>query len=286
MINYTLFKILFFITLFTFALQAQDGKIVEISKPKDKNPVEVSVAVNPQNTADIVTVFINYTNEPSGISNFAYLSEDGGISWNKIKTPNPENRVQGDDAVAFGTENYVFHSYLSFAGLEGQESEKNSSGIYVSSSSDGGSTWDRRAVVVDHINTNAPMEDKPYVAVDNSPASPFKNNVYLAWTHFARYGSRAPQDSSQIYFSRSTDRGRTFSSPIRISTTGGDCRDSSNTVEGAVTAVAPDGTIYVVWAGPEGIMFTESKDGGKKFGPDKTIGFIYNGWDLKVPGDK
>ncbi len=282
--SFSLYITIIFLTAYSSTDFAQNNKIVEISKPNDKNPVEVSVAINPENNKNIVAVFINYNNSSSGVSNYSYVSEDGGNNWKKIKTQNPENRVQGDDAVAFGTGGNVYHSYLSFTGLEGQVSERNSSGIYVSTSTDGGESWTGRAVVVDHINTNAPMEDKPYVAVDNSSSSPFKNNVYLAWTHFAKYGSKAPYDSSQIYFSRSTNKGKTFSSPIRISTTGGDCRDSSNTVEGAVTAVAPDGTVYVVWAGPEGIMFTESKDGGKKFEPEKTIGFIYHGWDMSVPG--
>ena len=272
------------ILFFTINNKAQTNSVSDISKPNDINPVEVSVSINPQNPSNIVSVFINYTSEGSGVNSYSYFSGDGGISWEKIRTPNPDKRIQGDDAVAFGLNGRVYHSYLSFSGLEGQPSERKSSGIYVSSSGDGGKSWDRRTVVVDHINTNAPMEDKPYIAVDNSSLSPFKNNVYLAWTHFDQYESTAPQDSSQIYFSRSTDRGKTFSSPVRISETGGDCRDSSNTVEGAVTTVARDGSIYVVWAGPEGIVFTGSKDGGKTFGPNKTIGFIYHGWSLAVPG--
>ena len=283
--NYLKYIFISAVIFLTANVTAQTNKVVEISKPGDKNPVEVSVAVNPQNPDNIVAVFINYTGKGSGVSNFSYVSEDGGNTWAKIKTPNPEKRIQGDDAVAFGLKGNVYHSYLSFTGLEDPaDTVMNTSGIYVSSSDNGGKSWYRRAVVVDHLNTNAPMEDKPYIVSDNSPESPYKNNVYLAWTHFDKYGSTRPQDSSQIYFSRSTNLGKSFSSPIRISETGGDCKDSSNTVEGAVTAVAPDGTIYVVWAGPKGLIFTESKDGGKTFGPNKTIGFIYHGWDFKVPG--
>jgi hypothetical protein len=128
------------------------------------------------------------------------------------------------------------------------------------------------------------MEDKPYVVTDDAPDSPYKGNVYLAWTHFQVYGSHNPADSSQIYFSRSVDSGKTYSQPMRISTTGGDCIDSSNTVEGALTAVAPNGDVYVVWAGPKGLMFVKSTDAGQTFGPEKVIGFVYHGWDFDVPG--
>jgi len=263
---------------------AQSGKIVHVSKPGDHLPAEVALAINPKNKNNFVAAFITRIDTIPGITNYTYSTMDGGETWKKVLTSNPENRVEGDDGLAFSSEGIVFHSYLSFYGLWKQKSERPADGIYVSASTDGGLTWPVRAPVIDHINTAAPMEDKPYVVTDNSPNSPYKNNVYLAWTHFQVYGSHNPADSSQIFFSRSVDSGKTISRGIRISDTGGDCIDSSNTVEGAFTAVGLEGQVYVVWAGPKGLVFTESKDGGKTFGPNKVIGFIYHGWDFDVPG--
>jgi hypothetical protein len=120
--------------------------------------------------------------------------------------------------------------------------------------------------------------------VDNAPGSRFKGNVYLAWTRFDVYGSADPENHSQIYFTRSTDQGQTFSMPFRISDTGGDCLDSDNTVEGAVPAVGPNGEVYVVWAGPLGLVFDKSTDGGLTFGKDKVIGEIPGGWDFGIEG--
>ncbi len=262
----------------------QSGKVVEISKVSDYNPVETTIAINPLNPKNIVASCTMLTKFVPGYSDFTYASTDGGMTWTEVQNDNPEKRVQGDDGVAFGINGRVYHSFLSFRAVSKWETRQLSSGIFISSSGDGGFTWDRRAVVVDHINTNSPMEDKPYVITDNSPASKFENNAYSAWTHFAVYGSHNPADSSQIYFTRSIDSGKTFSSPMRISTTGGDCIDSSNTVEGAITATGPNGEVYVVWAGPRGIVMNESFDGGKTFGEDKVIGWIYHGWDLTVPG--
>ena len=283
--NFNYLKRLSIILFFPASIAySQSGKVVLVSMPDDRNPVETSIAINPKSPKNIIAAFLSYDKGLKGFTDFTCTSFDGGLTWKEVKTDNPQKRIQGDDAVAFGKDGIAYHSYLSFYGLENEKSKRPSSGIFINSSSDGGITWPTHSIVVDHINTSAPMEDKPYVVVDNSDLSKYKNNVYVAWTHFQNYGSNDPADSSQIYFSSSIDSGKTFTSPIRISTTGGDCRDSSNTVEGAITSVGPEGEIYIVWAGPKGLVFTESVDGGKTFSPEKVIGFIYHGWDMKVQG--
>jgi hypothetical protein len=72
--------------------------------------------------------------------------------------------------------------------------------------------------------------------------------------------------------------------PIRISDSGGDCVDSDNTVEGAVPSVGPNGEVYIVWAGPLGLVFDKSTDGGLTFGKDKVIGNMPGGWDFAIDG--
>jgi hypothetical protein len=156
--------------------------------------------------------------------------------------------------------------------------------MIVNVSKDGGNTWTDGTAAINHINTVIPFEDKPGIVVDNAPASRMKGNVYLAWTRFDVYGSANPEDHSQIYFTRSIDQGQTFSMPVRISDAGGDCLDSDNTVEGAVPAVGPNGEVYVVWAGPLGLVLDKSLDGGLTFGKDKVIGNIAGGWDFGIEG--
>jgi hypothetical protein len=48
--------------------------------------------------------------------------------------------------------------------------------------------------------------------------------------------------------------------------------------------VGPRGEVYVVWAGPLGLVFKKSIDGGLTFGKDKVIGTIPGGWDFPVEG--
>jgi hypothetical protein len=156
--------------------------------------------------------------------------------------------------------------------------------MIVNVSKDGGNTWTDGTAAVNHINTVTPFEDKPGMVVDNAPASRSKGNLYLAWTRFDVYGSADPEHRTHIFFTRSTDQGQTFSMPFRISDASGDCLDKDNTVEGAVPAVGPNGEIYIVWAGPLGLVFDKSTDGGLTFGKDKVISDMPGGWDFSVDG--
>src|SRR5207249_4529363 len=150
------------------------------------------------------------------------------------------------------------------------------------SSKDGGLTWSAAVPAINHENSVTPFEDKPGIVTDNSAASKFKSNVYVAWTRFDVYGSADPGCHSHIYFSRSVDSGKTFAMPFPISDSPGDCRDTSTTVEGAVPAVGPNGDVYVVWSGPLGLVFKKSADGGLTFGKEKMIGAMPGGWDFSV----
>src|SRR6185369_14042738 len=192
--------------------------------------------------------------------------------------------TQGDDAVYFSSDGTVHHIHLSFIGIRVKRPSRAESGLMVESSTDGGLTWSPPVAAINHENTVIPFEDKPGIVVDNAPGSKNKGTVYVAWTRFDEYGSKEPDCHSHIYFTRSTDGGKSFEMPERISDSAGDCRDSDNTVEGAVPAVAPNGDVYVVWAGPLGLVFKKSTDGGQTFGREKVISEMPGGWDFGVAG--
>ncbi|HXG65735.1 MAG TPA: sialidase family protein [Blastocatellia bacterium] len=273
------------ISFTSFTFPNQSHRIVRITGPDALNPCEVSIAINPANPNNIVGVSMQLGKPGQArVSNYAYVTTDAGATWKTVAAQNPRSLAQGDDAVTFDSRGVAYRSYISFDGIRVQRPKRAFSGVYVSSSGDGGQTWNDPTPVVDHINTVTPFEDKPYLVTDNAPDSPHKNNVYLAWTRFDVYGSKDPEHFTYIYFSRSTDGGKSFMMPIRISDTGGDCVDSDNTVEGAVPAVGPKGEVYVVWSGPKGLVFDKSLDGGLTFGKDKAISPHPGGWDINVPG--
>src|SRR5205085_4641159 len=62
------------------------------------------------------------------------------------------------------------------------------------------------------------FEDKPYLAADDSAASPFAGSVYVTWTRFHFADKKETQFlESPIFFSASRDGGKTWSPPKEIS---------------------------------------------------------------------
>lgn len=258
--------------------------VADLTPAGARRPAEVSLAINPATPTHVIAVLLQSggPGEPR-VSNWSYTSGDGGLAWTPMRAPNATGRAQGDDAIVFGRDGVAFHSYIAFDGIRVERPERASSGIFVRSTQDG-ETWTPPVAVVDHVNTAIPFEDKPWVGVDRSEVSPHRGNVYVAWTRFDVYGSEDPAHRSRIMLSRSRDGGRSFSVPLEISDESGDARDSDNTVEGAVPVAGPGGEVYIAWAGPKGLYFDRSTDGGWTFGKDIVISATPGGWDLPVPG--
>lgn len=276
-------KFILLLLLLSGMLYSQTHSIVRLSGDEFLRPVEPSIAINPTNPDNIIGAGIRYGQDyEARVLNMRYHSHDGGKTWKIYQEANPDWRPQGDDAVTFNLDGIAYHSYISFRGLRTTKPKAN--GIFMTYSEKNTDVWQDPVVVVDHINTHRPYEDKPYLITDNSTTSQHQGNIYIAWTRFDEYNSPFPYDSTQIVFSRSTDGGRTFDPPFRISDSGGDCADGDDTVEGAVPAVGADGEVYVAWSGPKGMMFDKSTDGGKTFGKDKVLWDLPGGWDLDIPG--
>jgi Neuraminidase (sialidase) len=138
--------------------------------------------------------------------------------------------------------------------------------LYVRRSPDGGKTWEKEDHPVKENPTAAgiPFEDKPGIAADNNASSPYRGNLYIGWTEFSL-------TKTIILFSRSTDGGVTWSTPMEISTHEGLPRDDNGAVEGFSATVAPDGTLYAVWSDAASIAFAVSRDGGKTLTPSRQI---------------
>lgn len=264
-------------------LTAQLSHLTTITEVGAVNPNEVSVAIDPTNNDHIVAVSMQfaYPDGKSGITNYSYVSEDGGKTWSTHANPNPERRRQGDDAVTFFAHGWAARSYISFDGIRVERPEIARNGIFVTTSSDGKS-WSKPTPVVDHINTVLPFEDKPWLIADKQTDSPYLGNLYVSWTRFDEYGSSLPGDSTQIWFAVSSDSGKTFKPPFRISDKGGNAQDNDFTVEGAVPAVDQQGNVFVAWSGPRGIELDRSFDGGQTFGKDNMVVEHVGGWDLPV----
>ncbi|MFZ1729059.1 MAG: T9SS type A sorting domain-containing protein [Bacteroidota bacterium] len=247
------------------AAQPQNQRI---DKP-GSSAEEVTIAINPLNPDNIIA---------GANLRYFFSSFDGGKTWTQGELP---NGTWGDPAVLFDKTGRAYIANL-FYGWDA---------IVLRHSDDGGLTWSEAVKLRGPSSDSAKagslfsssLQDKEFLATDLTDG-PFSGNIYASWTDFTKYGSQNPKDSSVIVFARSTDRGESFEPFVRISDKGGDAVDSDETVEGAVPAVGPDGQVYVAWAGPDGLYFDRSLDGGATFGTDKVISDMPGGWDIEISG--
>ena len=231
------------------------------------SPEEVTIAINPLNP-DILAAGAN-------IDNF-YRSTDGGLTWTETHLVSNLLGVWGDPVVLFDSLGNLYYGHLSNPIPPGYWIDR----IVVQKSTNNGLTWNDGVGVGFVAPKN---QDKEWLAVDHTQ-SPYRGTIYMTWTEFDDYGSSNPNDSSRIKFSKSTDEGETWSNAITISDVSGNCIDSDNTDEGAVPCVGPNGEVYVAWAGPVGLVFDKSTDGGQTWGTDVFVSDIPGGWDFDVSG--
>ncbi len=227
------------------------------------NPNEPSIYMDPKNPRYIVG--------GANISSM-YYSQDTGRTWTR-KNMTSSYGVWGDPSIICDTAGNFYYFHLSNPASPGYWIDR----IVCQKSLDKGSTWSNGSFTGLTVPKN---QDKQWPAVDRS-----NNNMYISWTEFDNYGSATNTDSSRILFSRSTDAGITWSTPVKINSLSGDCIDSDNTVEGAVPAVGPNGEVYVSWVGSNGIIFDRSTDQGNTWlNNDILVTTVPGGWDFMVSG--
>jgi hypothetical protein len=226
------------------------------------SPNEPSIIMDPKNPGRMVA---------GANLNNCYTSSDTGRTWQE-KTMYSSFGVWGDPSIAVDTAGSFYYFHLSnMVGASWIDR------IVCQKSADSGKTWSDGSYT--GLN-GTKAQDKQWFAIDKKT-----NHMYITWTQFDTYGTPNPADSSIILFSKSTDGGLSWSQPKRISKFAGDCIDEDNTVEGAVPAIGPKGEIYVAWAGPKGLMFNYSLDGGNTWLAEEiTVDSMPSGWDYDIPG--
>jgi hypothetical protein len=230
-------------------------------------PCEPSIYVNPLNTDEIVA---------GSVMNNVYTSKDGGKTWNMKRLQSPLG-VYGDPAIIADFQGNFYFAHLADPDGSGWSSDKLLDRIVVQRSEDGGKTWSDGG----YAGLNHPKDqDKQWLAVH-----PTTNELYMTWTEFDLYNSKEEADKSRILFSKSSDKGETWSKAVMINEFSGDCLDGDETTEGAVPAVGANGEIYVAWAYKEKIYFDKSLDGGATWlNKDIVAADQPGGWTFEIPG--
>lgn len=224
--------------------------------------VEPSIAINPNNTNELIA---------GTVMNDYYFSTDGGRSWTS-EIIESKFGVGGDPVLHIDEKGRYYYVHLS----DPDDGFRLDRIVCQYSDTITGTYWND--VATEPLGTKA--QDKPWIA-----ECPKTGNLYLTWTQFDAYNSDIPEDSSIIVFSKSTNRGETWSKPKRISKYAGDCLDGNNTVEGAVPAVNTEGVVYVTWTGPHGIRVNKSEDFGETWlSEERKVAPHPGGWSFDIPG--
>lgn len=228
-------------------------------------PCEPSIYINPKDDKKIVA---------GSVLNNVYYSEDRGKTWtqNKLKS---SYGVYGDPVISADSEGNFYFLHLSDPDHKGWSSPRLLDRIVIQRSSDG-KTWSDGSYMGMHHPKD---QDKHWIGID-----PNDNTLYVTWTEFDKYNSSKAEDHSRILFSKSTDKGETWTDAISINEKEGDCLDGDQTTEGAVPVVGLNGEVYVTWSYDEKIYFDRSEDGGKTWlDQDIVAAEQPGGWTFEVP---
>lgn len=261
-------------TLTTFLLLISFGafsqyKNVKIYENQGERigPCEPSIVVSPKDQNIVVA---------GAVLNKVSLSTDGGKTWTTNKLSS-QFGVWGDPCIVADADGNFYYFHLSDPTGKNWRSKEILDRIVSQTSTDGGKTWSSGSTIGLNFDKD---QDKEWAAVD-----PKSGYVYVTWTQFDKYGSKDKKYQSNILFSRSTDQGKSWNTPVAINQTPGDCLDDDNTTEGAVPAVGPNGEIYVAWSLNNKIYFDKSLDSGKTWmDTDMELTDQPAGWAIEIPG--
>ena len=193
--------------------------------------VEPSITVNPANPRNIVGTWKQDVGPDSTRSDLVASSLDGGRTWRRSTIPGLSKCTGGtadgasDPWVSAGVDGTVYFSGLAphFQGTTPL------SAVVASRSRDGGRTWRVPATL------SPPAEGNETPAITASPRRP--GRAYAVWAEFA---------TAAIKFSRTSDRGATWSPPVVVDPS---IPDAIDLVPRLV--VLPNGTLVTVFARAE-----------------------------------
>jgi hypothetical protein len=181
-----------------------------------------------------------------------YTSNDGGAVWETSTThaapPRLLDSCASDPSVAIDRRGRQYYSY----GLAAPCGVDRPQRVFVLTRAGDDALWSKPILVA--ALGRARLDDKPAIAVDNSPVSGFPGRLYAVWTRVQRNASLS------VMLSRSDDGAETWTRPVKVNRTGRDLSYAS-------VAVARNGTVYVAWndVGEFSLQIARSTDGGARF---------------------
>jgi len=249
-----------------------------------ENEFEIHAAVNPQNPSNIVAAAISFDgmSMTAPIALAIYASFDDGQTWEKSTFSGDVeiglNLGGGDPILAFDDQGQLYLTWLLISFTE--TLDNGFWGFYSAVSDDGGLTWLREEdpIVVEEFTdilflsdlNRAP--DKQWMAADISDSSPFKGNVYMAYTMLQIDSDQNEVDYEITFVKKPSGLTEFEKDSIVI--------NSESYIVAQFTSIDTDnqGNIYVSFLGDDSIQqdeyslfFIKSEDGGETFSKEEKI---------------
>jgi hypothetical protein len=257
---------------------------------------EPTAAVNPTNHSLMTAGANDYCTVPTAGDVWAgfYYSSDGGGTWTDSLVPGyptdtstagqqspvfGRSSAAGDPVQAWDNLGHLYYGFISF-----NRTKPANASLYVARYSwQAGPRPQYEFTSLVQRGTPSPIfkghfEDKIGIEVDRGASSSFAGNVYVCDARFTGSGS-----NNGVFFFRSTDGGRTFSNPMKIS-------DNVHGSQFCDIAVTRNGTVFVSWRQfafkkqqDNAVAWAKSTDGGASF-TKPAVAATFIGWDpVDVP---
>ena len=202
------------------------------------SPIEPLVAINPTDPANVVI----------SSQNGLQVSTNAGATFSATTTfplASGASGDNGDTAMAFDSQGRLFWANLESISTGGRDV------VVTQVNPTTGATFGSGVRIP---NPNTRPSDKEFLAADTNPNSPDHDNLYVS---FDMYNSST--DEFEMFVSRSTDQGQTWSTPLQLSVNSG--ANSEGFTWGSTVSVAPNGDVYVAYHAQPDLTDTDVEGG-------------------------
>src|SRR3954468_14876223 len=199
--------------------------------------IEPAIAVNPRNPRNIVATWKQDISGPfNARDDLVASSVDGGRTWRRTTIP-------GLTRCSGGTSDTASDPWVSAGGdgtlyFGGQAGDVSSDpppiAVVASHSRDGGRHWAAPATVA------PPRGGNEQPAITGSPA--LRRHAYMTWANFLKPDEAPPPWTNTLQFSRTTDRGATWSPPVVVDQAGPFAIDQAPRIR-----ALPNGTLLAIF---------------------------------------
>jgi len=220
---------------------------------------EISLAIDPLHPNHLVAAWMKLTGLVT-VSIVVSYSDNYGTTWSApVVMPHFSGSFTSADPTLYATSDGRFYlGYIDYNNLT-----YNAGSVYISSSTNGGTTWSVPIMAIDISASADKPIDRPWLAVDNSGGS-YNGSVYLVTKSIKE--ATAPH---HIWLVKSTDNGNSWSIPVLLDS---DLSIGATSNAMGVPCITSAGTLFVNYLSYDPAqsyyvqdVFVKSTDGGQTF---------------------